>query len=170
MIKPCISFFWWNDFFFQFLFAVSQILYWQNFAYMYVNLQKCRTCKLVLLNLVTYMSSNLVLTAMLLDRKHYNQGFWTYNIRTDKTLVCACVDNFKQNGIFWHQHLPAVRIWTWPKYNKHHHDLKNQVCRLVDMYIGKIFWPTAPCRGCPEKENLGTGLGRVWFVFWLRRD
>ena len=58
----------------------------------------------------------------------------------DKTLFCAFEDNFKQNGVFWRQHLPAVRIWTWPKYNKHHHDLKNQLCRFIDMYIGKIFW------------------------------
>ena len=29
------------------------------------------------------------------------------------------------------------------------------------MYIGKIFWPTAPCRGCPEKEIRGQG----WVVF-----
>ena len=99
---------------------------------------------------------------------YLTQGFWTYNIRKDKTLFCACVDNFKQNGVFWchcacadnfkqngvfwSQHLPTVRVWTWPKYNKHHHDLKNQLYPFVDMYIGKIFWPTAPCRGCPEKE------------------
>ena len=70
---------------------------------------------------------------------------------------CACADNFKQNGVFWRQHLPAVRVWTWPKYNKHHHDLKKQLCRFIDMYIGKIFWPTAPCRGCPEKEIWGQG-------------
>ena len=70
---------------------------------------------------------------------------------------CACVDNFKQNGVFWRQHLPAVRVWTWSKYNKHHHDLKNQLCRFIDMYIGKIFWPTVPCRGCPEKELWGQG-------------
>ena len=70
-------------------------------------------------------------------------GFWRH---------CACADNFKQNGVFLRQHLPVVRVWTWPKYNKHHHDLKNQLCRFIDMYIGKIFWPTAPCRGCPEKE------------------
>ena len=70
---------------------------------------------------------------------------------------CACVDNFKQNGVFWRQHLRTVRVWTWPKYNKHHHDLKNHLCRFIDMYIGKIFWPTAPCQGCPEKEIWGQG-------------
>ena len=101
------------------------------------------------------------------------QGFWTYYILQDKTLFCACVDNFTQNGVFWHhcacadnfkqngvfwrQHLPAVRVWTWPKYNKHHHDLKKQLCRFIDMYIGKIFWSTAPCRECPEKEIWGQG-------------
>ena len=77
-----------------------------------------------------------------------NGGFWRH---------CACADNFKQNGVFWRQHLPIIRVWTWPKYNKHHHDLKNQLCRFIDMYIGKIFWPTAPCRGCPEKEIWGQG-------------
>ena len=103
--------------------------------------------------------------------------FWTYLLLQDKTLSCACVDNFKQNGgfwchcacadnfkqngVFWRQHLLIVRVWTWPKYNKHHHDWKNQLCRFIDMYIGKIFWPTAPCRGCPEKEIWGTGLGRA---------
>ena len=86
-----------------------------------------------------------LLTAIVLKR---NGIFWHH---------CACVDNFKQNGVFWRQHLPAVRIWTWPKYNKHHHDLKNQLYRFIDMYIGKIFWPTAPCRGCPEKEIWGQG-------------
>ena len=29
------------------------------------------------------------------------------------------------------------------------------------MYIGKIFRPTAPCRGCPEKEIGGQG----WVLF-----
>ena len=29
------------------------------------------------------------------------------------------------------------------------------------MYIGKIFWPTAPSRGYPEEEILGQG----WVVF-----
>ena len=82
------------------------------------------------------------------DNFKQNGVFWRH---------CACVDNFKQNGVFWRQHLPAVRVWTWPKYNKHHHDLKNQLCRFIDMYIGKIFWPTAPCRGCPEKEIWGQG-------------
>ena len=82
------------------------------------------------------------------DNFKQNGGFWRH---------CACVDNFKQNGVFWRQHLPVVRVWTWPKYNKHHHDLKNQLCRFIDMYIGKIFWPTAPCRGCPEKEIWGQG-------------
>ena len=77
-----------------------------------------------------------------------NGGFWRH---------CACADNFKQNGVFLRQHLPVVRVWTWPKYNKHHHDLKKQLCRFIDMYIGKIFWPTAPCRGCPEKEIWGQG-------------
>ena len=76
-------------------------------------------------------------------------------ILQDKTLFCACVDIFKENGVFWRQHLLAVRVWTWPKYNKHHHDLKNQLCRFIDMYTGKIFWPTAPCRGCPKKEIWG---------------
>ena len=27
------------------------------------------------------------------------QGFWTYNIRKDKTLICAFEDSFKQNGV-----------------------------------------------------------------------
>ena len=82
------------------------------------------------------------------DNFKQNGGFWRH---------CACADNFKQNGVFWRQHLPIVRVWTWPKYNKHHHDLKNQLCRFIDKYIGKIFWPTAPCRGCPEKEIWGQG-------------
>ena len=82
------------------------------------------------------------------DNFKQNGGFWRH---------CACADNFKQNGVFWRQHLPIVRVWTWPKYNKHHHDLKKQLCRYIDMYIGKIFWPTAPCRGCPEKEIWGQG-------------
>ena len=102
-----------------------------------------------------------------------NQGFWIhlyFRIRHSFahawTILnkmasfwhhCACVDNFKQNGVFWRQHLPTVRVWTWPKYNKHHHDLKNQLCRFIDIYIVKIFWPTAPCRGCPEKEIWGQG-------------
>ena len=82
-------------------------------------------------------------------------------MRKDKTLVCTFEDNFKQNGINSGQLLPAVCILTWPKYNKHHHDLKNQQCCLIDLYIRKIFWPTAPCQGCPEKEiinRLVTGL------------
>ena len=33
-------------------------------------------------------------------------------ILQDKTLFCAFEDNFKQNGVFWRQHLPAVRVWT----------------------------------------------------------
>ena len=82
------------------------------------------------------------------DNFKQNGSFWRH---------CACADNFKQNGVFWRQHLPVVRLWTWSKYNKHHHDLKNQLCRFIDMYIGKIFWPTAPCRGCPEKEIWGQG-------------
>ena len=28
----------------------------------------------------------------------------------DKTLFFTFEDNFKQNGVFWRQHLPAVRI------------------------------------------------------------
>ena len=90
-------------------------------------------------------------------------------IRKDKTLICAFKDNFKQNGINSGQlKLLVVRILTWPKYNKHHHDLKNQLCCFIDMYIGKIFWPTAPCQGCPEKERinkLGTGQVQSWVVF-----
>ena len=82
------------------------------------------------------------------DNFKENVGFWRH---------CACADNFKQNGVFLRQHLPVVRVWTWPKYNKHHHDFKKQLCRFIDMYIGKIFWPTAPCRGCPEKEIWGQG-------------
>ena len=31
-------------------------------------------------------------------------------ILQDKTLFCAFEDNFKQNGIFWRQHLLAVRV------------------------------------------------------------
>ena len=31
-------------------------------------------------------------------------------ILQDKTLFCAFEDNFKQNGVFWHQPLPAVRV------------------------------------------------------------
>ena len=53
-------------------------------------------------------------------------------IRKDKTLVCAFEDNFKQNGVNSGQLLPDVRVPTWPKYNKHHHDLKNQLCRFID--------------------------------------
>ena len=88
------------------------------------------------------------LSCACVDNFKQNGGFWCH---------CACADNFKQNGGFWRQHLPIVRVWTWPKYNKHHHDWKNQLCRFIDMYIGKIFWPTAPCRGCPEKEIWGQG-------------
>ena len=54
-------------------------------------------------------------------------------IRKDKTLVCAFEDNFKQNGVNIGQLLPAVGFQTCPKYNKHHHDLKNQLCRFIDM-------------------------------------
>ena len=60
-------------------------------------------------------------------------------IRKDKTLVCTFEDNSKQNGVNSGQLLTAIRVRTWPKYNKHHHDLKNQLCRLIDMYIRKIF-------------------------------
>ena len=149
-------------------------LYTHTHIYIYL-LRTCHEISLLLL------MSNKRSTTILLY-----QGFWTYSIRNDKTLFCACVDNFKQNGVFWHhcacvdkfeqngvfwrQRLPTVCVWTWPKYNKHHHDLKKQICRFIDMYTGKIFWPTAPCRGCPEKEIWGTGLGRVRFVFWLRWD
>ena len=60
---------------------------------------------------------------------------------------------------------------------------KTKLCCFIDMYIGKIFWPMAPCQGCPEKEiinKLGTRLGcfRVRFltpfclnpstVFWIQ--
>ena len=51
-------------------------------------------------------------------------------ILQDKTLFCTFEDNVKQNGIFWRQHLPAVCIWTWPKYNKHHHDFKKPTMPL----------------------------------------
>ena len=83
------------------------------------------------------------LSCACVDNFKQNGGFWCH---------CACADNFKQNVVFWRQHLPIVHVWTWPKYNKHHHDWKKQLCRFIDMYIGKIFWPTAPCRGCPEKK------------------
>ena len=82
----------------------------------------------------------------------------------DKTLVCEFEDSFKQNGINSGQLLPGVRVQTWPKYNKHHHDLKNQLCRFIEMYIGKIFWPTAPCQACPQKKK-STNWGRSWVVF-----
>ena len=45
------------------------------------------------------------------DNFKQNGGFWRH---------CACADNFKQNGVFWRRHLPIVRVGTWPKYNKHH--------------------------------------------------
>ena len=31
-------------------------------------------------------------------------------ILQDKTLFCTFEDNFKQNGVFWRQHLPAGRV------------------------------------------------------------
>ena len=61
------------------------------------------------------------LSCACVDNFKQNGGFWCH---------CACADNFKQNGVFWRQHLPVVRVWTWPKYNKHHHDWKNQLCGL----------------------------------------
>ena len=95
------------------------------------------------------------------DNFKQNGGFWRH---------CACANNFKQNGVFWRQHLPIVRVWTWPKYNKHHHDLKKQLCRFIDMYIRKFFLADGTMSRMPRKRDLGTGLGRVRFVFWLRRD
>ena len=84
-------------------------------------------------------------------------------ILQDKTLFCAFEDNFKQNGVNnWRQLLLAVHVRTWPKYNKHHHDLKNQLCRFIDMYIGKIFWPTAPCRGCPAPRSTPVALNPAY--------
>ena len=35
------------------------------------------------------------------DNFKQNGGFWRH---------CACADNFKQNGVFWRQHLPIVRV------------------------------------------------------------
>ena len=35
------------------------------------------------------------------DNFKQNGGFWRY---------CACADNFKQNGVFLRQHLPVVRV------------------------------------------------------------
>ena len=113
------------------------------------------SCKKILLKLAMLsrildilILQDKTLSCACVDNFKQNGGFWCH---------CACADNLKQNGVFWRQHLPIVRVWTWPKYNKHHHDWKNQLCRFIDMYIGKIFWPTAPCRGCPEKEIWGQG-------------
>ena len=55
---------------------------------------------------------------------------------------------------FLHQPLPHSSVQTRQKYNKHHHDLKNQVCRYMNMYIKNNFWVTAPCQGCPEKRDI----------------
>ena len=38
------------------------------------------------------------------------QGFWIYLYFRIKTLFCAFEHNFKQNGIFWRQDLPGVRV------------------------------------------------------------
>ena len=35
------------------------------------------------------------------DNFKQNGGFWRH---------CACADNFKQNGVFLRQHLPVVRV------------------------------------------------------------
>ena len=103
----------------------------------------------------------------------WNQGFWIYlyfRIRHSSAHVWTILNKMasfgviahvwtilNRNGVFWCQHLQAIRVWTWPKYKKHHHDFKNQLCRFIDMYIRKIFWLTAPCQGCPEKEIWGQG-------------
>ena len=87
----------------------------------------------------------------------YGQGFWNIIIRKDKTLVCAFEDNFKQNGVKFYR----------PSASEHGQNITNitmirkQLCDFIDMYIGKIVWPTAPCQGYPEKEiinKLGTGV------------
>ena len=81
----------------------------------------------------------------------------------DKTLFCT-FENNKMASF-------GVDIYP-PSASEHGQNIANitminkkQLCRFIHMYIGKIFWPTAPCRGCPKKRDLGTGLGRVRFVF-----
>ena len=41
------------------------------------------------------------LSCACVDNFKQNGGFWCH---------CACADNFKQNGVFWRQHLPIVRV------------------------------------------------------------
>ena len=89
-------------------------------------------------------------------------------ILQDKTLICAFTTILNKMASF------GVNIYR-PSASEHGQNItiitmnfKNQLCHFIDMYIGKIFWPMAPCRRCPERD-LGTGLGRAWFVFWLSK-
>ena len=100
-----------------------------------------------------------------------NVNFWHvvkdsgYTYTSDKTLFCAFEDNFKQNGIFWCQRLPAVRVWTWPKYNKHHHDFKKLTMPLYRYVHTENILADGTMSRMPRKRDLGTGLGRVRFRF-----
>ena len=90
------------------------------------------------------------------DNFKQNGVFWRH---------CACVDNFKRNGVFWRQHLPAVRVRTWPKYNKHHHDFKKPTMPLYRYVHRENILADGTMSRMPRKRDLGTRLGRVRFVF-----
>ena len=80
---------------------------------------------------------------------HFQSRILYIIIRKDKTLVCAFEDNFKQNGVNFYRSSASEHGQNITNITM---IFKNQLCRFIDMYIEKIFWPTAPCRGCPEKE------------------
>ena len=126
IIKPCISNFGENNFFFfHVLSLVSQILYWQNFACQFAKMSYLR-------NLETYItrtlaltewdkrkcltkdlygecspvssSNTLIWTRVLHTELHYVQpgGIWAYYFCKDTT-TCAC------NG--WN--IKQIMIWSW---------------------------------------------------------
>ena len=84
----------------------------------------------------------------------------TAHLRTILNKMASTVVNFYQSSASEHGQ----------NNNKHHHNLKYQLCRFIDMYIGKIFWPTAPCQACPLKrdnQQMGDRIGSFSVRFWL---
>ena len=104
-----------------------------------------------------------------------NQGFWIYlyyRIGNSKPVQQyqkegSCI--IKQNGVtFLHQLLQTLHVRT---------NITNITMiwktnyATLEIWIRKIFWPTAPWQGCPEKEiinSFGPRLGFVWLVFWVK--
>ena len=75
-------------------------------------------------------------------------------ILQDKTLFCACVDNLKQNGVFWRQQYR-------PSASEHGQNItnitmikKNQLCRFIDM---ENILADGTMSRMPRKEIWGQG-------------